>query len=36
VFGELTSYPAGGHSPFDPESYDAEFGAQWTVPRRYR
>jgi hypothetical protein len=36
VFGELTSYPAGGHSPFHPESYDAEFGAHWTVPRRYR
>lgn len=36
VFGELTSYPAGGRSPFDPESYNAEFGSHWTVPRRYR
>jgi hypothetical protein len=36
VFGELTSFPAGGDSPFDPESFDAEFGRQWTVPRRYR
>jgi hypothetical protein len=36
VFGELTSFPAGGDSPFDPESFDAEFGRHWTVPRRYR
>ncbi|WP_144720484.1 ATP-grasp fold amidoligase family protein [Agrococcus jejuensis] len=36
VFGELTSYPAGGHSPFDPDAYDVEFGSHWTVPRRYR
>ena len=36
VFGELTSYPAGGHSPFFPDSYDDEFGSHWTVPRRYR
>jgi hypothetical protein len=36
VFGELTSYPAGGHSPFYPSSYDEEFGSHWTVPRRYR
>lgn len=36
VFGELTSFPAGGDSPFDPESFDAEFGSRWTVPRRYR
>lgn len=36
VFGELTSYPAGGDSPFHPESFDEEFGAHWTVPRRYR
>ena len=36
VFGELTSYPAGGHSPFFPDSYDEEFGSHWTVPRRYR
>jgi hypothetical protein len=36
VFGELTSYPAGGDSPFEPQSFDAEFGSHWTVPRRYR
>jgi hypothetical protein len=36
VFGELTSYPAGGHSPFHPDRFDAEFGSHWTVPRRYR
>lgn len=35
VFGELTSFPAGGDSPFDPESFDGEFGRRWTVPRRY-
>ncbi|MDF2823732.1 MAG: hypothetical protein K0R68_1140 [Mycobacterium sp.] len=36
VFGELTSFPAGGDSPFDPDSFDEEFGRPWTVPRRYR
>ncbi len=36
VFGELTNYPAGGHSPFFPESFNAEFGKHWRVPRRYR
>lgn len=36
VFGELTSFPAGGDSPFDPESFNTEFGRHWTVPRRYR
>ena len=36
VFGELTSFPAGGDSPFDPESFNREFGRTWTVPRRYR
>ncbi|MCT7661356.1 ATP-grasp fold amidoligase family protein [Mycobacterium deserti] len=36
VFGELTSFPAGGDSPFDPESFDEEFGRPWTVPRCYR
>jgi len=36
VFGELTSYPAGGDSPFEPQWFDAEFGSHWTVPRRYR
>jgi len=35
VFGELTSYPAGGDSPFHPESFDREFGRWWTVPKRY-
>jgi hypothetical protein len=36
VFGELTSFPAGGDTPFDPESFNEEFGRPWTVPRRYR
>ena len=36
VFGELTSFPAGGDSPFEPASWDTEFGRHWTVPRRYR
>ena len=36
VFGELTSYPAGGDSPFEPARFDEEFGRSWTVPRRYR
>ncbi len=36
VLGELTSYPAGGDSPFSPERFNAEFGRAWTVPRRYR
>ncbi len=35
VFGELTSFPAGGDSPFDPESFNLEVGRPWTVPRRY-
>lgn len=35
VFGELTSYPAGGYSPFYPGSWDREFGRGWAVPRRY-
>jgi teichuronopeptide biosynthesis TupA-like protein len=36
VVGELTSFPAGGDSPFEPSSFDLEFGRPWTVPRRYR
>jgi hypothetical protein len=36
VFGELTSLPAGGDSPFDPERFNREFGSHWTPPRRYR
>lgn len=36
VFGELTSFPAGGDSSFDPESFNYEFGRPWTVPKRYR
>ena len=36
VFGELTSFPAGGDNPFIPESFDEEFGRPWTVPRRYQ
>lgn len=35
VFGELTSYPAGGNSPFEPEHFNAEFGRHWRVPGRY-
>jgi hypothetical protein len=35
VFGEMTSYPAGGNSPFFPASFNAEFGRHWTVPARY-
>lgn len=36
VFGELTSFPAGGDSPFDPEYFDDVFRQPWQVPRRYR
>jgi hypothetical protein len=36
VFGELTSYPAGGHSPFEPQRFNAEFGSHWSVPKKYR
>jgi hypothetical protein len=35
VFGELTSYPAGGQSPFHPEAWNGVFGSHWAVPRRY-
>ena len=35
VFGELSSFPAGGDSPFDPPSWNTEFGSHWTPPRRY-
>lgn len=36
VFGELSSFPAGGDSPFDPEYFNLEFGSHWEVPGRYR
>lgn len=36
VFGELTNYPAGGDSPFQPESWNRVFGETWHPPRRYR
>ena len=36
VVGELTNYPAGGDSPFEPESFNAEFGREWVVPTSYR
>lgn len=36
VVGELTGSPAAGDSPFDPPSFDREFGRHWSVPRRYR
>ncbi len=35
VFGELSSFPAGGDSPFEPACFDLEFGRHWTPPRRY-
>ena len=35
VVGELTNYPAGGESPFYPETFNTEFGRHWTVPTRY-
>ena len=35
VFGEMTNYPAGGESPFKPQSFDREFGRTWQVPRQY-
>jgi hypothetical protein len=35
VVGELTNYPAGGDSPFYPETFNAAFGSHWTVPKRY-
>ena len=35
VFGELSSLPAGGDSPFEPDSFNGEFGSHWTPPRRY-
>jgi len=36
VFGELTSYPEGPYAPsFSPESFDAELGRYWTLPKRY-
>ncbi len=36
VVGELTNYPAGGDSPFYPETFNTTFGRHWTVPKRYR
>ena len=36
VFGELSSLPAGGDSPFEPDSFNLVFGTHWTPPRRYR
>ena len=35
VFGELSSFPAGGDSPFEPASFNLEFGSHWSPPRRY-
>lgn len=35
VFGELSSFPAGGDSPFEPASFNVEFGRHWTPPRHY-
>jgi TupA-like ATPgrasp len=36
VVGELTSYPNAGEAEFKPNSFDAELGAWWTPPTRYR
>jgi hypothetical protein len=36
VVGELTNYPAGGNSPFEPETFNTEFGRYWTVSKHYR
>ncbi|MCW2834369.1 MAG: hypothetical protein JWN68_2322 [Nocardioides sp.] len=36
VFGELSSFPAGGDSPFEPQSFNLEFGSHWHPPRHYR
>jgi len=36
VFGELTSYPAGGVVQFEPASFNAEVGGWWTLPSIYR
>jgi TupA-like ATPgrasp len=36
VFGELTSYPGAGGVSFRPASYDAELGAWWSPPKKYR
>jgi hypothetical protein len=35
VFGELTSYPGGGGVTYSPESFDADLGRYWSVPRKY-
>jgi hypothetical protein len=35
VFGELTSYPAGGDSPFIPDTWNTTFGLPWNVPKKY-
>ncbi|CAN5554034.1 N/A [soil metagenome] len=35
VFGELTSFPAGGDTPFEPDCFNEEFGRLWSVPHRY-
>ncbi|HEY1740088.1 MAG TPA: ATP-grasp fold amidoligase family protein, partial [Acidimicrobiia bacterium] len=35
VFGELTSYPLGGTTRFEPPSFEQLAGSWWHVPRRY-
>jgi hypothetical protein len=35
VFGEMSSFPAGGDSPFEPLSFNEEFGSHWDPPRHY-
>lgn len=34
-FGELTNYPMGGRTPFNPASFDFELGAKWQIKPGY-
>ena len=34
-FGELTNYPQGGRTPFDPASFDFELGSKWKITPKY-
>jgi len=36
VIGELTNFPSAGNARWDPPDLDAELGACWRQPRRYR
>ena len=35
-FGELTPYPGGGVTPFEPREFDAWLGARWSLPTVFR